>query len=344
MIRNPRFLLVAQSLLALALLAAWLAYVDLTPVATRLAAVAWHVVALALGLGMLASLARTARWQLLLRPIARVPLRGIAPIVFASTLVNFLLPLRTGEIARSLLLRQRHGVTVPGSLGTLAVDRALDLTVVLALAGCGMMLVPRGAALWEKWVLGGVVLLLGLATLVVLASRRRGADAEQSRAAGATIRTGLHMPGVVQRFLDGLSSSARSPRTLAAALGLTLVALALDSAAFYALFTGVGGREGPALVVLGYALFVLTFLVPAAPGYIGTAEALGTLVFVTLGLPVDLASSAILLFHAANAILVLVLGLLGFAWMGLRPSAAFESVLRRRATGAEARLEVEPPV
>jgi len=141
--------------IGLGLLIAWVRLVDLSSVAGRLAAMQWPFVVVALGLGLLAYLARTARWRLLLRPIARLPLGDIIPIVFASTLINFLLPLRTGELARSLLLKQRRGVTVAGSLATVAVDRAFDLAIVLALAAVGAVLVPTGASLGPGWGLVG---------------------------------------------------------------------------------------------------------------------------------------------------------------------------------------------
>ena len=148
-------LLLLQSFLGLGLLIARVRLVDLSSVAGRLAAMQWPFVVVALGLGLLAYLARTARWRLLLRPIARLPLGDIIPIVFASTLINFLLPLRTGELARSLLLKQRRGVTVAGSLATVAVDRAFDLAIVLALAAVGAVLVPTGASLGPGWGLVG---------------------------------------------------------------------------------------------------------------------------------------------------------------------------------------------
>ena len=94
---------------------------------------------------------------------------------------------------------------------------------------------------------------------------------------------------------------------------------------FYCLFESLGAVLPPAIVVTGYSLFVVTFLVPGAPGYIGSFEAFGSLIFGALGAGPALAASMVVLFHALNA---LILGLSGSAAMwalGFSPAAAFRS-------------------
>ena len=62
---------------------------------------------------------------------------------------------------------------------------------------------------------------------------------------------------------------------------------------------------------LGQLLSALTYLIPAAPGYIGSAEASGLLIFSGIfGINTNLASSMTVLFHIASGVFVLFYGLI----------------------------------
>src|SRR5205807_7234812 len=77
--------------------------------------------------------------------------------------------------------------------------------------------------------------------------------------------------------------------------------------------------------IVGYAALLLTYVLPAAPGYVGSLELVGTLILgAGLGLPKAAAAGAIVLWHLLNGATVLALGLLAL------------SVLQRRRTSVEA--------
>ena len=107
--------------------------------------------------------------------------------------------------------------------------------------------------------------------------------------------------------------------------GLSMAAALIDISMFYCLFVSLGAVLPPAVVVTGYSLFVVTFLVPGAPGYVGRFEAFGSLIFSALGAEQAVAASVVVLYHALNAV---ILGLSGGAAMwvlGFSPAAAFRS-------------------
>ena len=94
-------------------------------------------------------------------------------------------------------------------------------------------------------------------------------------------RLGLHVRerilGLLEKFLAGFTAVGRRPRALAPMLALSLLSAVLDGALYYFLFASLGSIQPPAIVLTGFALFTLTFLVPGAPGYIGSMEAFGSL-------------------------------------------------------------------
>ena len=60
----------------------------------------------------------------------------------------------------------------------------------------------------------------------------------------------------------------------------------------------------------GQLLSALTYLIPAAPGYVGSAEASGSLILSgILGIDNNLASAMIVLTHVSTAIFVIIYGL-----------------------------------
>jgi len=326
--RSRAALLILQSLLGLALLAAWAWAVDLPEVGRTLSQARWILVLLAAAIGLSGSLVRSVRWRMVIRPLALVPLLDLWLISMASSLVNFVIPVRSGEVARGLLLKQRHKISIAASLPTVAVDRSFDLLAVLMLVAAGALLGVRlEGKLSALLVLGGIVL-LAFALFVILAIWARSylmmvAERLMPMFFGPLLRQRLL--GILEGLITGFTTIGRRPKDLVSLLGLSMAAALIDASMFYCLFASVGAVLPPAIVVTGYSLFVVTFLVPGAPGYVGSFEAFGSLIFSALGAGPALAASVVVLFHALNA---LILGLSGGAAMwalGFSPAAAFRS-------------------
>ena len=115
-IRNRRVAIIAvQSLFGAGLLAAWLWIVDLDAVVRTLSQAKWGYVLLAGTIGVASTLIRALRWRLVLKPIALVHRTDVWLIILASSLINFVIPIHSGEIARSFFLKQRDSVPISAS-------------------------------------------------------------------------------------------------------------------------------------------------------------------------------------------------------------------------------------
>jgi hypothetical protein len=321
-------LLIAQTLFGLALLVAWVLLVDLGEVGKTLSQARWAYVLLAAGIGVSSSLIRSQRWKIVLRPIAGVPLLDLFLIAMASSLVNFVIPLRTGEIARSLLLKQRHRVSMSASLPTIAVDRSFDLLAVLVVGTIGALSGIRLGGRLSTVLLAGGLLLLVFVVFVILAILAGDrlldlADRLLPKRFASHLRERLL--GIIKGLLDGFTAVGRQPKGLLQMVALSFLSAMLDGLLFYFLLQSFGANVPYAIVLTGFALFTLTFLVPGAPGYIGSMEAFGSLVFSALGVGVELAASAVVLFHALNAIMLGVTGGLAIWALGLRPVSAVKT-------------------
>lgn len=320
-----------QTLLGAGLLAAWLWVVDLRAVGQTLGQARWGYILLAAGVSIVSTWIRAARWRAILRPVALVPRLDVWLISLASSLISFLIPLRTGELARTLFLKQRHKIPISASLPTVAVDRSLDLLAVLVIGAVGALSGLRVAGVMSTALALGAALFAAFAGFVVLAIFSQAriltlANRFLPRSLGDPLRQRLL--GILQGLLEGFTAIGRTPRALIFLIGLSFVANLIDAAVLLILFQGLGTVVSPLVVMTGYALFAITFLIPSAPGYVGSMEAFGSLIFGALGAGEIAAASTILVYHALNTVLLGLGGGLAIWALGLRPRAAFRSVIQ----------------
>jgi uncharacterized protein (TIRG00374 family) len=268
--------------------------------------------------------ARSARWRVLLAPIAKVPLRRVAGYTLIGYLANNALPARLGELVRVHVLGEREGLSRPTVLGTVVVERISDIALVVLLAAGAIGVLSVRGIMRDAVVVGAAfaaVLIVGLAILV-FAHRLPGAD----RVAAWLAR----WPAVTEigrRLRQGLAIAGR-PSTIGGAVALGLVAWAASIGTFLAAGQAIGielALSEAALLCTGVALATI---VPSGPGYLGTFELTAVGIGATLGIGEDEAFALALLAHALILAVTTVGGAVAFVRMGLGsepvPGAASE--------------------
>jgi glycosyltransferase 2 family protein len=299
--------------------------------------VRWGWVLLCAALLALGLVTRAWRWRVLLSD--GLPLGRAFGIMNVAYLVNGILPLRIGEVARAYLAtRARRPVPVFKSLGTIIVERLLDLLMVVGLIAIALALGPLPNELRAAALVFGPVALAGFLFLVFLASRRalaqRLLDGLTSR---VPLLARLNVPALVGHFLDGLAPLTRSG-ALASALALTLLSWALSVAAGYVLMFAVWDTADLATTCLFIAAAALAIAVPAVPGNVGTYELsiLLALQATGYGEPATTAGAFAILVHGVNLVVYAVFGVAGFVQEGISLEQLTHGVQgMQRATNAE---------
>src|SRR5467141_2916158 len=321
-----------QTAFALALLVLWLRTVSLGEVLNNARVHSWLAVLLMLFLFLVTSLIRARRWLLLLRPLAPVGMVRAFAMNAAAGLLNYVLPIRSGDAMRGWWLWRRHRVPPGSALATIVIDKACDLAgvaVVLAVlavvAATGLVRAPRG-------LLGAAALAVALLA-AVLGTALVGPRIARSRLVRRFLpeRVAAGLAGQAFAFRAG-ARGLWTPALTGRLAALTAVALLIDAFNFTLLFTAVGVDVPMLKAMAAYPALLLSFAVPAGPGYLGNLEVAGALVLGGgLGLAPAVAAGAIVLYHAITAGNVLVLGLLSFFLVGGR---------RRARAGAPRRIAV----
>ncbi len=260
---------------------------------------------------LLSQVARAARWMLLLRARTRVGLLDALWINLATQLANYVLPLRAGEGLRLWWLAKRRHQPAAAALGLIVTDHAFDLGGVTAVLGAGTLL-KWSAADTQLPALPALLVVLGMAaaTLAVIAG---GAWLGPRLACSGPLQGALRpawgeaLTRHSEAFWSGLAAVRRGH--LLVMLAASAVAVALDGLAFSMLFLALDLAVPVVSAVVAQVTLLFAYLVPSAPGYVGSLEAGGTLVLGSLGLSQGAAAGAIVLWHVVATLIIVGLGL-----------------------------------
>jgi uncharacterized protein (TIRG00374 family) len=306
-----------QTAIGLLLLWLWLRTVSLTEVVSHARVHNWWAVVFMVLLFLLTSTIRVRRWLLLLRSLAPVGMVRAFAMNAAGGLLNYVLPIRSGDAARVWWLWRRHRVPAGSALATIVIDKACDLAAVaLVLAGLevvavsGLVSAPRG-------LIGAAALAVAMLAAVV-GTALIGPRIVRSPAARRLLprRIASALAGQAFAFRAG-ARGLWTPALAARLAALTVVAIVIDAFNFTLLFAAVGIDVPVLKAMAAYPALLLSFAIPAGPGYLGNLEVAGSLILVGgLGLNSAVAAGAIVLYHAITAANVLVIGLLSFFLLG----------------------------
>ncbi len=321
----PRnFLVRAAAGVAVSIVALWLVLrsVDLQETADVLRTADWRWIA-ALAVFLCIDLAvRTLRWQRLLAPIAAVPYRHTLGYLLAGYLANNVLPARIGELVRSHYAGDREGISRSTTLGTIVVERVVDLVTVVAIASVAILVLSvRGIV--ASAVLAGVavagLLAVGLA-IGIAAHRLPGAEGIAARAERYP-----RVREAVARLRDGLRVAGR-PRTLVEALLLSAIAWGATILAFAA-----AGQSVDVQLTIGQAALLasgvaLASAIPAGPASLGTFELAAVEIGKAIGVSSSEAFAIGLIAHVSILVVTSIGGVASLAWLNWpRPAADRET-------------------
>jgi len=273
---------------------------------------------------------RGLRWQRLLRPIARVRYPSMLGYLLVGYAANNVLPARLGELVRSHYLGDREGISRASALGTVVVERVVDLVAVVGIASVALLVLSvRGVVASAVFVGAGVAgLFLVALALGIVAHRLPGADRARS------LVERWPKVGELARSLQGGLAVAGRPRTLVEALLASAAAWSCSILACAAVGQSIGLELSigqAALITSGVAL---ASAVPAGPSNLGTFELAAVEIGKAIGIPADSAFALALIVHATILVVTSVGGGIAFIRLGWRSSGASPTSAASAASAA----------
>jgi len=278
---------------------------------------------------------RALRWQRLLRPIASVRYRSMLGYLLVGYLANNVLPARLGELVRSHYLGDREGISRASALGTVVVERVVDLVAVVTIASASLVILSVRGYLASAVLVGAGVtglLLVGLA-VGIAAHRLPGAERVRTFA-----ERWPRLREAGSRLQDGLAVAGR-PRTLVEALACSAVSWTSAILATAAAGQAVGVQLSLGQAALMTSGIALASAIPAGPSNLGTFEFAAVAIGEAIGIPREQALALGLISHVTILVVTSVGGGISLVRIGSQTSA------REMIAEAEAEVEAEagPP-
>jgi glycosyltransferase 2 family protein len=239
------------------------ARIDLLLLGTALLVGSWMVAAL--------------RWKVLLRGCGHVKVGDTFAYITIGYLANTLLPLRLGDVVRASLLGRRKDVGIAKTFGTIAVERMMDVlmlvAVTLALAVVLEIPAPIRAGLAGMTLLA-LVALAGLAGVSLTRSRLPNITGWLARIMPHRLADRL------LTVLGNLSSGADALQRPMRLLSVVLLSACVWLAAGLGTLAWVGAFHLAVPWYAGFFVLVVVNLgsaIPSSPGYVGVYHYLAVL-------------------------------------------------------------------
>ena len=261
---------------------------------------------------------RAMRWRGLLAPIARLALRTVTASLLVGYLANNILPARLGELVRSHHLGDRTGISRASVLGTVVVERVVDTGVLVAIASAAIVVLS------VRGIVASAVLLGLAATGLLVAGLALALVAHRLPYADRVVAALERRPAVAQaasRLRGGLAVAGR-PRTMAGAIGWTVLAWGATIVAFAAAGHAIGLELTWGQAALLAAGVSLVTAIPAGPGYVGTFELAAVQIAGAVGIGAEPAFALALLVHASILAVTSVGGVAAYLVTRGRPADA----------------------
>lgn len=282
---------------------------------------------------------RAARWRLLMSPFAAVRTERLFRVILIGFAVNNVLPLRLGELVRTFLLRQSHGVPIASSLATVLIERLLDVFVL-----CGILTIvlltgqPRGWLLPAAGTAATITAAGVVGLLVVLVVPRRLLERLFALGVGIARRVHRRLGNLAESVVDGLRV-LEDGRAVLAIVPLSILCWAAELGLYYFLALSLNVHAGPLGLAAGMVIANLATVLPSPPGYVGTFDiALQGTLTESFGVPDVTAGAFTLLTHAVLLVPVVVAGLVLLSWEDL----SFRGLARGRVESREGETD-DPP-
>ncbi|OPX28559.1 MAG: hypothetical protein B1H06_03055, partial [Candidatus Cloacimonas sp. 4484_143] len=81
---------------------------------------------------------RSLRWRLIMKPIYSLTILQSFGLFMSGLMINYIIPVRAGELAKSVILKSKYQVRISKSLPTIFIDKISDLFPIILI----MILIP----------------------------------------------------------------------------------------------------------------------------------------------------------------------------------------------------------
>ncbi|OQX71979.1 MAG: hypothetical protein B6D62_00570 [Candidatus Cloacimonas sp. 4484_275] len=254
---------------------------------------------------------RSLRWRLILFPIKKLSVGNAFMIFMNGLLINYLIPIRAGEIAKSIILKIKYNVRISRSLPTIFIDKITDLfPIILIMILIPLISVRLNTALFSIVVVLFLIFLFFIGFLFFSVNHQSLALKflhTLLRIFPKKYRSAFE--NFFSQFVEGMAIMKNRYRDVLLISLLTIFAVFSEAVYIFAVFKAFGANIGFIKILFGYTLMNLTYILPTPPAQIGSNQFMWVLIFsFALGVDENLTSAAIAFSHLLTSVWIFLLG------------------------------------
>lgn len=306
----------------------WTRFIEVEEVLLRIRNINTLYVAFAGGCYLFAYFIRSIRWNVLLRAQLKVSVWRSLQYSMAGNFVNYLIPIRLGEVIKAWFVKHKHGSGISRVLPSIFIDKSFDtIGIFFVLLMLPFISVQLSAPMLTLLGLLAAVFLISLAILIFAAYRKHSLiKVLQALTAWLPKRLQDKLDGFSQLFVQGLNIFDHHWSILLLSIGLTAVGVLLDGLYFWLLFRSFGVMFPFTKVLFGYTLINLSYALPQPPAQLGSNEWMMIVIF-SVGFKLTTTdASAIMGF--AHVFTFLLMSVAGMASIGMNGKYVLKAVFK----------------
>jgi len=269
---------------------------------------------------------RSWRWRLILLSMKKnFRFSTVFWAISIGFMANTFSPIRLGELVRAYIFRKKEKIKLSFVLSSIVIERTLDLIGLLTIGLITLFLIPYNLETFT-WFADGFKLMSFLIAIIIVIFIVSIKKETRIIAILTQILSMLHLKLTIRNkvilFIKSIIEGARlvsnNPKLLLFAISLTLAYWSVQFIGLFLMFKAFSFDVPIILVLFGSLIINLSFLVPAAPGHVGTYEAFFVLIFIAIGLNnTDQLLAIGVVQHLVGLATTLILGSAGIIWFGM---------------------------
>ena len=241
--------------------------------------------------------------------------------VLAGNMVNYIVPFRAGELIKAYFYKKNHDIRWSASLPSIMVDKIFDMLAIFVV----LILIPVTGVVFRseiQYLLSIIVLIFIICIIMLILATFREKFVINLLSRLFFLLPKKHsekLSDFIHNFVVGISICTHKQKVFLPCFIFTIFAVVTDSLFFYNMFAAFGVKLDFLLVLLGYTLINLSYILPQPPAQIGSNEIIMLFVF-TYGFSLDknLMSSVMFTSHALTMIVIFITGYLSLLYGGFK--------------------------
>ncbi len=263
------------------------------------------------GFYVLAYFLRSLRWKIILNPVQKLHCKESFFIFMTGLLINYLIPVRAGELTKSFILKIRHKTSISQSLPTILIDKITDLFPIILI----MLLIPLIGVKLNNTLNIIIILLLGIFIFFIgflyFAVNHRNTALKILNLFFSIFpkKIKFKFEDFFENFIDGMSVMQHRLKDNLLVYLLTFAAVISEAIYIFAVFRAFGADISYQKILFGYTLMNLTYILPTPPAQVGSNQFMWVLIFsFALGVDKNLTAAAVTFSHLLTSIWIFSIG------------------------------------